>query len=320
MATFNAELLNGKFNYPGVRVTDLKGNNYLFDCGEGTIGFKESNNLKAVFISHHHIDHFLGFDRIIAHRVGADNVLDVYGPSGNIDRVAAKLDAYHWNLIEETAVQMRVHELEYDGITSAVVAAPQGLEGIARNSEANTGDIRINKDTRLQYAVLDHGTPSVAYSLVEPDFVQVDKAKLKESGLVPGPWLSQVKDQYDTPGSVVTLNNGEQIPIEQVSHLIVPVQGMKITYATDFGYSSRNVDLVVALAQGSDILYCESNFLAEDENKAQKAHHLTAEHAGMIAQEARVGELRLFHHSRKYLEREEEFVEQARKHYTGNVV
>lgn len=317
MAAFNAELLDGKFNYPGVHITDLLGNHYLFDCGEGSSGKRAVNNTRAVFLSHHHIDHFLGFDRIISHTVGSEDTLEVFGPPSTIERVAAKLSAYHWNLIEEDAVRIRVHDLGDDVIRSATIGVPQDLENVTSTMDQDLDrTINIGNNTLIHYSLLDHGIPSVAYAIIEPDHVQVDKAELAESGIAPGPWLAQLKEKCDDPGAMVQVG-GVDRTVAELSHLLVHVKGMKVTYATDFGYSEENVRRTRELAEGSDILFCEASFLAEDADKAAATYHLTAEQAGMIAAAANVGELRLFHHSRKYLGREQEFVDQASRHFGG---
>jgi ribonuclease Z len=50
-------------------------------------------------VSHTHIDHFVGFDRLLRLLVGREKTINLYGPSGFIDRVGHKLRSYHWNLI-----------------------------------------------------------------------------------------------------------------------------------------------------------------------------------------------------------------------------
>ena len=45
----------------------------------------------------------------------------------------------------------------------------------------------------------------------------------------------------------------------------------------------------------SDIFFCESPFLAEEEARGQERYHLTARQAGLIAREANVKKLNVFH-------------------------
>ena len=39
-------ILDGKFNYPSVLITDIDNNHYLFDCGEGTNSRKTANRIE----------------------------------------------------------------------------------------------------------------------------------------------------------------------------------------------------------------------------------------------------------------------------------
>ena len=45
----------------------------------------------------------------------------------------------------------------------------------------------------------------------------------------------------------------------------------------------------------SDIFFCESPFLAEEEARGQERYHLTARQAGLIVREANVKKLNVFH-------------------------
>jgi hypothetical protein len=47
-----------------------------------------------------HIDNFFGFDRLLRVLVGRDKQISLYGPTGFIDRVHYKLQAYLWNLVD----------------------------------------------------------------------------------------------------------------------------------------------------------------------------------------------------------------------------
>src|SRR5262249_13661964 len=90
-------------------------------------------------------------------------------------------------------------------------------------------------------------------------------------------------------------------------------RGYAITYITDAVYNPENVAKMVKLAAGSDHFFCESSFLKEDEERAQKTHHLTTVQAATIAREADVKRLHLFHFSRRYARLEQVFLKEARE-------
>ena len=314
-------ILDGKFNYPSVLITDIDNNHYLFDCGEGTNSRKTANRIKAIFLSHHHVDHFLGFDRVISHNIFSENQLNVYGPEKTIDRVVSKVKAYDWNLAEKSdALKLRIHDLTNSGIISSSVNVPSGLENIEKeNNQFSEKKIILNENLTVHYTLLNHKIPSVAYSFSENDSIKIDKEKLKKLEIKKGPWIGELKDKYAQPEAILSIGDGRTYQVKDFADLIVPVKGKKIVYASDFIFSEENLKQLIEIGENADIFYCEANFLSEDEIKAAETYHLTAEQAGKIASKAKVKELRLFHHSRKHIGQEELFIEEASKYFKGPI-
>jgi ribonuclease Z len=65
---------------------------------------------------------------------------------------------------------------------------------------------------------------------------------------------------------------------------------------------TRLCDAVFELAEGADLLVCESTFLSQDADLARAYGHLTAAEAGRVAAEAGVRRLVLTHFSQRYAE------------------
>ena len=57
--------------------------------------------LTDVFVTHMHIDHFIGFDLILRSLLRRERPLRVFGPPGITGCVEGKLAGYSWNLIHE---------------------------------------------------------------------------------------------------------------------------------------------------------------------------------------------------------------------------
>jgi len=73
----------------------------LFDLGDiSNLPPRKIHRLEHVFVSHTHIDHFFGFDRLLRVLVGREKKLNLYGPRDFIDQVQHKLHAYRWNLTD----------------------------------------------------------------------------------------------------------------------------------------------------------------------------------------------------------------------------
>ena len=93
-------LLNGRTGDPAIYIETLfEQRAILFDLGDITsLSPRKIRRLEYVFVSHAHIDHFFGFDRLLRLLVGRDKQISLYGPAGFVDRVHHKLQAYLWNL------------------------------------------------------------------------------------------------------------------------------------------------------------------------------------------------------------------------------
>ena len=93
--------------------------------------------------------------------------------------------------------------------------------------------------------------------------------------------------------------------------------GQKISYIVDTVYNEANKKRIVDLVRGSDILFCESPFLAEEEARGQERCHLTARQAGIIAREAEVKKLNVFHFSGRHTFRTEQIIQEAEEAFMG---
>ena len=66
----------------------------LLDLGDiHALPARSALRLTDIFVSHTHIDHFAGFDRLLRLFVGRPKLLRLYGPPGFIGNVEAKLAA-----------------------------------------------------------------------------------------------------------------------------------------------------------------------------------------------------------------------------------
>ncbi len=93
--------------------------------------------------------------------------------------------------------------------------------------------------------------------------------------------------------------------------------GQKLAYVTDAVYSPENVERIVTLVKEADVLYCEAAYLDRDKSLAAERHHLTARQAGLIAREAAVRRLAIFHFSPRYQGNAEAFHREAREAFGG---
>src|SRR5215211_5149322 len=98
---FHAHLVNGRFGDPAVYVETLFAKAaILLDLGDiSELSPRKLQRIEHVFVSHTHVDHFYGFDRLLRLLVGRQKEVKLYGPEGIVDGVEHKLRAYLWNLV-----------------------------------------------------------------------------------------------------------------------------------------------------------------------------------------------------------------------------
>jgi ribonuclease Z len=81
---FHPRLINGPFDDPGLFIPFLYENRaILFDLGDiNTLSARDILKVSHVFITHTHMDHFIGFDRLLRLFLGREKKLYLYGPQG----------------------------------------------------------------------------------------------------------------------------------------------------------------------------------------------------------------------------------------------
>jgi ribonuclease Z len=309
----SAELVNGVLGDPALYL-DFRDERraLMFDLGDtGRLMPKRILRLTDVFVSHAHMDHFAGFDRVLRVCLGRHEGLRLYGPPGFIDQVEHKLAAYTWNLVERSPgdFTLSVCEVAPDWRLRAArfrANARFAREALAAGS-APGGVLREEPRFRVRAAILDHGIACLGFALEEKAHVNVWKTRLAAMGLEPGPWLTGLK-------RAVAENLPDDTPIhgrplgELKARLLELVPGQKLAYVTDIRYSAENEARVARLAADADVLYIESVFLSSEAAHAARKHHLTAAQAGRIARAARAKHVVPFHFSPRYEGREAELL------------
>ncbi len=312
--SFHTRLLNGPFEDPGLYVRLLReGRALLFDIGyTNSISVRDALKVSDIFVSHTHIDHFIGFDSILRLHLKRERPLRLYGPEGFIDHLEGRLRSYTWNLIGDYPLVIEVSEIDERFISKAVFKASNLFERDNRRGIPFEGFLIIDSFFKVSAAILDHQIPCLAFCLQEDYHINIDKAKLKSLNLPVGPWLGGLKTaiRKNLSDSVFKIN-GKEFTFAQLKDIARITRGQKISYVVDALGSEENIRKITALVQGSDILYIEAYFLDRDRHRAQERCHLTAKQAGRIAREAGIGKLVVFHFSPKYTDAPEELVEES---------
>ncbi|MEE8387644.1 MAG: MBL fold metallo-hydrolase [Acidiferrobacterales bacterium] len=325
---FHPQMVNGNFEDPVLFVDFLfERRALMFDLGDiSALPAKKILRLSHVFISHTHMDHFIGFDHLLRICLGRDRNLTLFGPPGFIDQVEHKLNAYTWNLLQNynnnfSIITNEVHE------TGSLHQAKFCCQDRFRRQDLGTeqtsnGVIVDETGFRVKAVTLDHKIPCLAFALEEAFHINVWKNRLDSLALPTGKWLNDLKDAIrlgkpdDTPVSIDWQDqqgkHSEQHLLGELRDKIISITpGQKISYVVDVAYSERNRKHIVALGQGVDLFYIESVFLDADKDRATRTAHLTARQAGKLAREAGARKLIPIHFSPRYSDCEQALVDEA---------
>jgi ribonuclease Z len=328
-SVFFPRLVNGPFGDPALYVRLAhRGEALLFDCGDlHSLPTREILKTRAVLISHAHIDHLVGFSTLLRTFLYQDLCLNIYGPPGIIERIAAQLAGYTWNLIEGYPLVLTVCEWGSPSGREVVFRAANAFAREAETAwECPGGLLRETDYYRIRAVPLDHGgIVSLAFALEEPLHVAIHKDALERFGYSPGPWLTRFKD-------LVRQGAPEQtrlpVPLHQGGDLLLPLgllatqiahleRGMKVCYVTDAAPSRENQEAIVALAADSHLLAIEATFADIDAERARTRNHLTARLAGELGRRAQAARLLVFHHSPRYQDRPELLRNEAEAAFRG---
>lgn len=314
---FHPGLVNGPFDDPALYIDFLfEKRAILFDLGDlHALPPRKILRVSHAFVSHTHMDHFSGFDRMLRVLLNRDRQLHLFGPPGFIDRVEHRLSSYTWNLVDTFCAEFVIVAAEFDGreLRSARFRCRDRFAREEGRVSTVTDGILLDEETfRIRSAVLDHKIPCLSFTLEEKNHVNIMKNRLLERGYRVGPWLTELKTAVlrggpdDEPFRVWWKEGGEIrerfIPLGTLkTELLHIVPGQKIAYVTDAVCSEANNELITDLVRASDYLFIEAMFLHDDAQRAREKHHLTARQAGLLARKAAAKRVVPFHFSPKYI-------------------
>ena len=252
------------------QVLEMRGHLFLIDCGEGTqvelrrhkIKF---NQIKHVFISHLHGDHYFGLVGLIStfRLLTRETDLHIYGPKGLKELITLQMKlADSW-----TNYKLIFHVLS------------------SKSSELIYEDEKVSVHT----VPLDHRIYTNGFLFKEKPFerkldidraeeLQIDKAYYRK--------LKQGDDVVNEQGELIS---NSDVTFE--GH-----QPKSYAFCSDTAYKES----IVPIIKDVDVLYHESTFMDAHEHLCVKTKHSTAKQAATIALKANVKTLILGHYSTRY--------------------
>jgi ribonuclease Z len=311
------QLVNGSVGDP-VLYLDYPGsdNALLFDGGENAgLTMAQLGDLEAVFVTHHHVDHFIGLDRIVRANIDRDKVLHLFGPANTIRKVYDRITAYEYPFFPFQKIVVRVTELLPGRRRTAVLECTKRFpEPVVEEADWAGPVCYENADLRVEAAHADHTVPCLAFALAEKSGFHPDPRKLSAGLLKPGGWVQEVlrllRDGAD-PQTRLDIDGGGFTLAALAGNYFTESAGARVAYVTDTFWSDAVRPNLVRLAKGAWRLYCDSFYAAAEAKRAAQYKHLIAPQAGELARLAKVEQLVLIHFATRYAGKYQQLIDEA---------
>lgn len=310
--SFFSGLLDDPVLFINIRST---GRGILIDCGQiHHLAKRVLRSIDAVFVSHAHMDHLMGFDHLLRHVHVAPRTLAFYGPPGIAERIGHKLAGYDWNLTEDSWCSIAVNEVYPQHIERSLFAGSRGfdaerLQPLPRNDRI----IYRSRHLQVEAELCDHKIPVLIFKITEANSFLIDRQSLIDEQLRPGPWLKELKkrfyEDFQEKGPIEVWHEtggGYRVAkVEDAAALYRRIcrgaASASIGYLCDLGMTSENLNRVCELVHGVSLLIAECTFLAADWQKARISAHLCTTDLNRISGLVRPGLLLPMHLSKSYI-------------------
>lgn len=257
-------------HYASAQVVEMRGKQFMIDCGEGTqMQLRRSRirftKLSAVFITHLHGDHCFGLIGMIS----------TFGLLGR----TAKLDVYAPKELEhmlQEQMRMFCHNFDYEVAFHAVDTCKQQV-------------VYEDRSLMVESIPLEHRMPCCGYLFKEKATLPHIRRDMIDFYQIPVSQINNIK-----AGSDWITAEGEIVPNSKLVE--AADQPRSYAYCSD----TRYIPTLHERIRGVTALYHESTYGEDNLLMAEKYYHSTARQAALVARDAGAGKLLLGHYSSRY--------------------
>ena len=257
---------------------------FLFDPGEGTqrqfiFANVAPTVVSRIFVSHFHGDHCLGLGSMFMRL--------------NLDKVTHDINSYYPGKCKKNFDYLRYGCIYHETIN------------IVEHPVLNPGLVEDDGNFKIEAEFLEHGIENVGWRITEADKIKFDKKLLMKHKIF-GP-------------NVKRLEKEGEITIDGIITKLQDVSWVKKGDSIAVVIDTRMCENALKLAKNAKVLICESTYLDQEKDLAQKYMHMTAKQAATLAKEAGVELLVLTHFSARYTD-PKAFEDEARKIFKNTIV
>ena len=272
---------------PSSQVVELRGKQFMIDCGEGTqtqmrrsrIGF---NKIVAIFISHIHGDHCFGLIGMLSSfgLLGRTMPLAIYAPKD----FKPVLDMMLQTFCTDFDYEIQFHPI--DTTKQQVVYEDRSLT--------------------VETVPLKHRLPCCGFMFREKPTLPHIRRDMIDFYRIPISQINNIKK-----GASWVDEEGREVPNSRLTTPADPARSY--AYLSDTCYLPELHKMV----EGATCIYHESTYTTSDAERARMYFHSTAAQAAQVARDAHAGMLLLGHYSSKY-DNEQLILDEAQKVFANS--
>lgn len=252
-------------------LADWNGYTIILDAGEGAQlnlarSGKSVHDIDAIALTHDHGDHVNGVAGLLQSMAVSKRTtpLLILGPPSAVDFVSDVLEAY------EARLGFPVEYARLEG------------RGTLTLYERGGDSLVLSWDRTC------HTRDSVGFRLEWRLRPRIDRGRLRELGVPPGPWIRRLLEEgeAEAPGGVVVRR----------SDIARPGGTLTVAYSGD----TAPCETMARLAERADLLVHEATYTSDMSEEALERLHSSSIHAALVARKAEARSLLLFHASPRY--------------------
>ena len=268
------------------------------DCGDlSRLSLGELHAVDTVFLSHGHIDHWIGFDQLLRAQLFQGHELRVLGPAGLHAMLEGKLRGYTWNLVADSQLVIAGYEWNSQNWLRCDYPCARRFQSAGPPIPAEPPEL---EGWKLSWVELQHGVACLGFRLQAPRQFRFRIEQARAQGLAPGPWVEQLKRSRALGHRQLKLRLDErELSAESLWDLLEELQPCSLAYITDTRLGPDTRGRIVERFGPTQQLWCEAAFLEHQRQLAEDKLHATAREAAQLALELPAQELHLFHLSRR---------------------
>lgn len=257
-------------HYASAQVVEMRGKQFMIDCGEGTqMQLRRSRirftKLSAVFITHLHGDHCFGL-------IGMISTFGLLGRTAKLDVYAPK----ELELMLQEQMRMFCHNFDYEVAFHAVDTRKQQV-------------VYEDRSLTVESIPLEHRMPCCGYLFKEKATLPHIRRDMIDFYQIPVSQINNIKAGSDwITAEGETVSNSKLVETAD--------QPRSYAYCSD----TRYIPTLHERIRGVTALYHESTYGEDNLLMAEKYYHSTARQAALVARDAGAGKLLLGHYSSRY--------------------